>query len=101
MFNNTKYSDVNLYLGPNETKLPAHRMVLGARSQYFNTVLTSDFKETLEREFYFKEYSAHALWRVFQYMYTDGYTGDATPELTQEGKYTPSRNSAKSAETEP
>ncbi len=88
LLNNGQFSDVTLFVGPSETPVLAHRMVLGVRSPYFATALTGDFKETLEQTFRFKQYSAHAHWRVFHYMYTNDYSEEAADALSSEGQHT-------------
>jgi len=86
LFNNTKYADVSIYLGSAEILLPAHRAILGVQSPYFDDALESGFKESKEREFRFHDYSVHALWRVFHFMY-EGYYHDGPAEsLCKEGK---------------
>ncbi len=86
MFNNTKYSDVSIYLGSAELLLPAHHAILGVRSPYFDDALESGFKEGKEREFRFHDYSVHALWRVFHFMYEGCYYDEPAESLSKEGK---------------
>lgn len=85
LFNNEKYSDVTLLIGESKTTFPAHRIVLGIRSPYFDDALQSKFKEANTGEFIFDKDSPHALWRAFQYMYTGDYADDSSPSLSSEG----------------
>ncbi|KFY28058.1 hypothetical protein V491_00664 [Pseudogymnoascus sp. VKM F-3775] len=85
LFNNEKYSDVTLLIGESKTSFPAHRLVLGTRSPYFDVALQSKFKEASTGEFVFDKESPHALWRALQYMYTGDYTDDSSPSLSSEG----------------
>ena len=66
-------------------------MVLSAGSPYFETALGSGFQENVKRDFRFEEYSSNALWRVFQYMYTDAYDEEGAQDLSAEGKHVLSR----------
>ncbi|KAH8800734.1 BTB/POZ protein, partial [Xylogone sp. PMI_703] len=84
-FHNSKYSDVTVYLGESKIPFPAHQLVLGISSPYFEDALTSDFKEGKTKEFTFEKDSPHALWRVFQYMYTEDYADEASEVLGSEG----------------
>ena len=86
MFNNTKYSDVSIYLGSVELLLLAHYAILGVRSPYFDDALESGFKEGKEREFRFHDYSVYALWRVFHFMYKGCYYDEPAESLSKEGK---------------
>lgn len=73
LFNDITYSDLTVYLGKSQLKLHAHRMILGLRSPYFQAAFKSQMQETITREFRLPENDEHALWRVFQYMYTNDY----------------------------
>ncbi|OBU01456.1 hypothetical protein VE01_00075 [Pseudogymnoascus verrucosus] len=64
LFNNEKFSDVKLLIGESKTAFPAHRVVLGIRSSYFDDALQSEFKEAHTTEFIFEKDSPHALWRL-------------------------------------
>jgi len=86
LFNNAKYSDVSIYLGPAEILLPAHHAILGVQSPYFDDALESGFKEGKECEFRFHDYSVHALWRVFYFMYEGYYYDEPAESLSKEGK---------------
>ncbi|KFY03940.1 hypothetical protein V490_00042 [Pseudogymnoascus sp. VKM F-3557] len=85
LFNNEKYSDVTLLIGESKTTFPAHRLVLGIRSPYFDDALQSKFKEAVTNEFIFDKDSPHALWRVLQYIYTGDYADDSSQSLSSEG----------------
>lgn len=87
LFNNIKYSDTTVYLGGSKIPFPAHRLVLGISSPYFDDALTSGFKEAKTHEFTFDKESPHALWRVFQYMYTGDYVDEPSEGLDTEGPY--------------
>lgn len=85
LFNKSKYSNAIVYLGESKIPFPAHRLVLGISSSFFDDALTSDFKEVKTQEFTFQEDSPHALWRVLQYMYTGDYTDETSEHLGSEG----------------
>ncbi|KAI0547055.1 BTB/POZ domain-containing protein [Xylaria curta] len=72
LFNNTNYADVKIQIGQYE--LPAHSVVLASQSAFFQKALSEKFQEGNAKQFYFKDDSAHAHWRVFEYMYTGNYT---------------------------
>jgi hypothetical protein len=76
---------VTVYLGESKTPFPAHRLVLGMRSPYFDDALQSKFKEGVTHEFRFEQDSPHALWRVLQFMYTGDYADEASCLLPSEG----------------
>ena len=86
-FNNEKYSNVTVYLGESKTLFPAHRLILGMRSPYFDDALQSKIKEGITHEFRFEENSPHALWRVLQYMYTGDYADEPPDSLYSEGMF--------------
>lgn len=86
LFNNEKFSDAKLLIGELKTAFPAHRVVLGIRSPYFNDALQSEFKEANTAEFIFEKDSPHALWRVLQCMYTGDYADDSSQSLSSEGR---------------
>jgi len=62
---------VIVYFGELKIPFPAHQLILGIFIPYFEDALTSDFKEGKTKEFTFEKDSPHALWRVFQYVYTE------------------------------
>ncbi|KAI0859613.1 BTB/POZ domain-containing protein [Xylaria cubensis] len=72
LFNNTAHADVKIQIGQYE--LPAHSVVLASQSAFFQKALSESFHEGNTKQFHFKEDSAHAHWRVFEYMYTGNYT---------------------------
>ena len=85
LFYNHKYSDATLYLGQSRISFPAHRLVLGTRSPYFEDALQSGFKEGITHEFSFENDSPHALWRVLHYIYTGDYSDELCEDLASEG----------------
>jgi BTB/POZ domain len=85
-FKDPTYSDITLYLGSKERELKAHRLVLASASSYFDRALRADYVETESKEFRFHEHGSHALWRVFEYMYTRNYSDEAIVELEDDGK---------------
>lgn len=89
LFNNKKYSDVTIYLGESKTQFPAHQLVLGIRSPYFDDALQSKFREGITHEFQFEKDSPHALWRVLRYIYTGDYTEESSESLDSEGVLSP------------
>lgn len=60
-------------------------MVLAIQSKFFEKALNENFKEGKDKEFHFKEGSAHSYWRVFQYMYTGDYDNEPTGVLDAQG----------------
>lgn len=79
LFNNQKYSDTTVYLGKSKTPLKVHRVVLGSSSSYWDNIFSGEVQE-----FYF-ENSPFAHWRVFQYIYTGDYSGEAIDDMEIEG----------------
>lgn len=92
LFNSERYSDVTLFLGPDEVKFKAHYAVLGVRTTYFDKAKEHGFKEGETNEYRFPDYSAHALWRVLQYFYTGDYSVEPNQIEDGGGKYIPSRD---------
>ncbi|PMD41730.1 POZ domain-containing protein [Hyaloscypha variabilis F] len=74
LFNNSKHSDVTIYLGESKIPFAAHRVVLGTRCPYFDDIFQSGFKEGIINEISFEKDSPHALWRVLCYIYTGNYS---------------------------
>ncbi|KAK1452816.1 hypothetical protein CTAM01_17256 [Colletotrichum tamarilloi] len=72
LFNKTDHADVKIRIG--EFELPAHGLVLAAHSPYFKKALKGNFQESESKTFQFREGSAHAYWRVFEFMYTNNYS---------------------------
>ncbi|KAI1502474.1 hypothetical protein F5X99DRAFT_156131 [Biscogniauxia marginata] len=72
LFNNPEYADTKIYIGSFE--LPAHGLVLAVQSPFFKKSLGGNFQESKTKQFRFTEGSAHAHWRVFEYMYTGNYS---------------------------
>lgn len=48
----------------------AHKIVLAARSEYFNIMFTSGFKENAENEVFMQEINPHVLSLLIDYIYT-------------------------------
>ncbi|KAH6675904.1 hypothetical protein B0J14DRAFT_637351 [Halenospora varia] len=63
LFYSEKYSDATLYLGESNTPFPAHQMVLGICSPYFDDSLQSKFKEGITKEFHFENLSEQRMFR--------------------------------------
>ncbi|RDL40791.1 Uncharacterized protein BP5553_00770 [Venustampulla echinocandica] len=78
LFNNKKYSDLTVYL--RDIPLPAHRLILGMRSPYLEDQLQPQKCGVIGLRF--DEDNPHALWRVFEYIYTGDYA-DEPAELLQ------------------
>ncbi|KAI1749785.1 BTB/POZ domain-containing protein [Xylaria castorea] len=72
LFNNTDHADVKIQI--DQYELPAHSVVLVSQSPFFQKALSDNFLEGKVKQFHSKEGSAHAHWRVFEYMYTGNYT---------------------------
>ncbi|UQC77421.1 uncharacterized protein CLUP02_02889 [Colletotrichum lupini] len=72
LFNKSDHVDVKIRIG--EFELPAHGLVLAAHSPYFKKALKGNFQESESKTFRFREGSAHAYWRVFEFMYTNNYS---------------------------
>ncbi|KAI0173168.1 BTB/POZ domain-containing protein [Hypoxylon sp. FL1284] len=72
LFNNPEHADTKIYIGAFE--LPAHRLILAVQSPFFEKALNGNFQESKTNSFRFVEGSAHAHWRVFEYMYTGSYS---------------------------
>lgn len=85
MFNNPYLADVKIHIY--EFELPAHSLVLSVHSEHFEKAFKSGFKEGVSKEFKFNDGSAHAYWRVFEYMYTGKYIEEPVDALNAEGKY--------------
>lgn len=74
---------MKICLGDHE--LPAHSVVLATQSPFFEKALSRNFREGKAKQFFFKEESAHAHWRVFQYMYTGTYAEEPAEVLDAQG----------------
>ncbi|KAI3326490.1 hypothetical protein HD806DRAFT_532125 [Xylariaceae sp. AK1471] len=85
LFNNPNYADVKIYIGQHE--LPAHSVVLASQSPFFQKALSENFREGKAKQFLFKEGSAHAHWRVFEYMYTSNYAEEPIQVLDTQDDY--------------
>ena len=60
--------DVILIAG--QKRLPAHRLVLSAASDYFSAMFTHDLQEATQEEIRMKDVDPEALASLLQYMYT-------------------------------
>ena len=78
---------MTVYIGESKTPFPAHGLVLGIRSPYFDNAFQSKFKEGVTNEFRFEKDSPHALWRVLQYIYTGDYADESSQTLDSEGMH--------------
>ncbi|KAJ2987547.1 hypothetical protein NUW58_g4446 [Xylaria curta] len=78
-FNKSDHADVKINLGQYE--FPAHSVVLASQSLFFHKSLGQSFREGKSKEFHFKEGSAHAHWRVLEYMYTGNYVEEPAKVL--------------------
>ncbi|KAI1192115.1 BTB/POZ domain-containing protein [Nemania serpens] len=78
-FNNPNHADVEIYIGQYE--LPAHSIILASQSLFFQIALNGKFREGKDKKLYFTEGSAHAHWRVFEYMYTSDYADEPAQAL--------------------
>ncbi|KAK1515353.1 uncharacterized protein CCOS01_13546 [Colletotrichum costaricense] len=83
LFNKTDHADVKIRIG--EFELPAHGLVLAAHSPYFKKALKGNFQESESKTFQFREGSAHAYWRVFEFMYTNNYSEEVESIEAQGG----------------
>lgn len=84
MFNSPEHADTKIYIGSFE--LPAHELVLAVQSPFFKKALGGSFQESKTKQFHFAEGSAHAHWRVFEYMYTGNYSEEPNEVLGVEGE---------------
>lgn len=66
--NKQELCDVVLVAG--QRRIPAHRVVLSAASDYFAAMFTSDCREANEKEVVLQNIEAEALAELIQYMYT-------------------------------
>ncbi|KAK2163179.1 hypothetical protein LSH36_84g06012 [Paralvinella palmiformis] len=67
--NKQELCDVVLVAG--QRRIPAHRIVLSAASDYFAAMFTSDCREANEKEVIMQNIDSEALTELIQYMYTD------------------------------
>ena len=66
--NKQELCDVVLIAG--QRRIPAHRIVLSAASDYFAAMFTSDCREANEKEVLLQNIDSEALNELIQYMYT-------------------------------
>ncbi|KAL7622552.1 hypothetical protein AAE478_008059 [Parahypoxylon ruwenzoriense] len=85
LFNNPEHADTKVYIG--SVELPAHEVVLAIQSPFFKKALIGSFQESRTKEFRFADGSAHAHWRVFEYMYTGDYSEEANKLLDVKGEH--------------
>jgi hypothetical protein len=69
LFDNEKFSDVTLAVG--DTKIPAHRNVLSARSEYFARMFDSDFKEAKDKIVNIQEENEELFKMMIEFIYTN------------------------------
>jgi len=65
--------------------LPAHEIVIGLQSPYLASAIQEALATTGNRTLVFNEGSGIAHWRVFEYLYTGGYT-DCSDGSSPDGK---------------
>ena len=82
-FNSEDLSDVLLIFG--DVRIPAHRLILSARSGYFKKAFGAGLSEAETKEFKFDSGYEHAYFRVFQFMYTGDYSDSAAPNIAVPG----------------
>ncbi|KAI3322874.1 BTB/POZ domain-containing protein [Xylariaceae sp. AK1471] len=78
-FNNSDHANLKIYISHYE--LPAHSVVLASQSPFFQKALSEIFREGKVKQFLFKEGSAHAHWRAFEYLYTGDYAEEPAQVL--------------------
>jgi kelch-like protein 1/4/5 len=54
-------------------RIPAHRLVLSAGSEYFAAMFTSDLREATQNEVVLQDVDGDALWMLVHYCYTGIY----------------------------
>lgn len=84
-FNSEDLSDVLLKFG--DVQMPAHRLILSARSGYFKKTFGAGLIEDKMREVKFDSGHEHAYFRVFQYVYTGDYSESASPNINVPGTH--------------
>jgi hypothetical protein len=72
MFGDSTYSDATIYI--HGVKLPVHKSVICTQSEYFETAFHEVFHEGDTGVLAFDHGSAAAHWRVFEFLYTGGYS---------------------------
>lgn len=63
-----KYSDVTLVI--DGRKFPVHKVILAARSQYFEALLFGDLMESSQTEIELKEVKVEPFKKLLQFIYT-------------------------------
>ena len=66
--NNEELCDVTIVAG--QRRIPAHRIVLSAASDYFAAMFNSDCREATEKEVVMQNIDSEALAELIQFMYT-------------------------------
>jgi hypothetical protein len=72
MFNQETSSDAAVLI--QDVLLPIHQLVVCLQSPYLNDALKKASGSTGTKTIIFKDVSAIAHWRVFEYLYTDDYS---------------------------
>lgn len=85
LFNNVKYSDINIRLNETGVNLPAHRMVTGLQSSPLDEFIAENVADT-SVVLGWDGASAHSIWRIFQYLYEGDYSEEAATALKEIGK---------------
>ncbi|KAI1002052.1 hypothetical protein K3495_g6151 [Podosphaera aphanis] len=85
-FNNSEYSDVTIKIFG--VVLHAHQMIICDQSEFFKKAWKKGSEQFIEAEtkiIEFNEGSGAAYWRIFEYLYTGGYSDElSTTELTDD-----------------
>jgi hypothetical protein len=74
LFNDTRYSDATVLI--NGITLPVHKSVICTQSEYFEKAFQYAFVEGSSGVLTFNNGSEAAHWRVFEYLYTGGYSDE-------------------------
>jgi len=74
LFNDTRYSDATVLI--NGITLPVHKSVICTQSKYFEKAFQDAFVEGSSGVLTFNIGSGAAHWRVFEYLYTGGYSDE-------------------------
>ena len=79
LFNNEKLSDVHFVVGPKKKRIPAHRVLLSARSEVFDRMLNGNMKESnIELDIDIPDMDSSAFLPMLKFVYTG--KSDLTPE---------------------
>ena len=85
LFNNVKYSDINIRLNETGVNLPAHRMVIGLQSPPLDEFIAENLAGT-SVVLGWEGASAHSIWRIFQYLYEGDCSEKTATSLKEIGK---------------